>query len=134
MLRTETHPDHPVDPTVVVPRRVMIAEDDRTIAADLADLLSCAGFEVVGVAQDGQQAIEMATNSRPDLVVIMDIKMPGRDGLDTARIITGHGIGPVIMLSSAGGPDLVHQAVSAGALAYMVKPVYPSSLHCAYRR
>lgn len=79
------------------------------------------GYEVVGEAGDGQEAVELAERLRPDLV-IMDVKMPRRDGIDAAREIAAKRIAPVVVLTAFSQRDLVEQARDAGAMAYLVKP------------
>lgn len=103
------------------PRRVLVAEDEALIRLDLAEMLREEGYEVVGEAGDGQEAVELAERLRPDLV-IMDVKMPRRDGIDAAREIAAKRIAPVVVLTAFSQRDLVEQARDAGAMAYLVKP------------
>lgn len=109
------------------PRRVLIAEDEALIRLDLAEMLRDEGYEVVGQASDGQEAVELAESLRPDLV-IMDVKMPRRDGLDAATEIAGKRIAPIIVLTAFSQRDLVERARDAGAMAYLVKPFTASDL------
>lgn len=103
------------------PRRVLIAEDEALIRLDLAEMLREEGYEVIGEAGDGQEAVEMAESLRPDLV-IMDVKMPRRDGIDAASEIAGKRIAPIVILTAFSQRDLVERARDAGAMAYLVKP------------
>lgn len=103
------------------PRRVLVAEDEALIRLDLVEMLRDEGYEVVGAAGDGQEAVELAESLRPDLV-IMDVKMPRRDGIDAAREIAGKRIAPVVVLTAFSQRELVEQARDAGAMAYLVKP------------
>lgn len=103
------------------PRRVLVAEDEALIRLDLAEMLRDEGYDVVGEAGDGQEAVELAESLRPDLV-IMDVKMPRRDGIDAAREIAAKRIAPVVVLTAFSQRDLVEQARDAGAMAYLVKP------------
>lgn len=101
--------------------RVLIAEDEALIRLDLAEMLREEGYQVVGEAGDGQEAVELAEQLRPDLV-IMDVKMPRRDGLDAASEIAAKRIAPIVMLTAFSQRDLVERARDAGAMAYLVKP------------
>lgn len=102
-------------------RRVLIAEDEALIRLDLAEMLREEGYEVVGEAGDGQEAVELAELLRPDLVII-DVKMPRRDGIDAASEIAGKRIAPIVMLTAFSQRELVERARDAGAMAYLVKP------------
>jgi AmiR/NasT family two-component response regulator len=101
--------------------RVVIAEDEALIRLDLREMLLEEGFDVVGEAADGEQAIALATDLQPDLV-ICDVKMPKLDGIAAAAHITGQRIAPVVMLTAFSQRDLVERARDAGAMAYLVKP------------
>ncbi|WP_167101634.1 ANTAR domain-containing response regulator [Mycobacterium sp. DL592] len=103
------------------PHRVLIAEDEALIRLDLAEMLREEGYEVVGEAGDGQEAVELAEQLRPDLV-IMDVKMPRRDGIDAASEIAAKRIAPIVVLTAFSQRDLVEKARDAGAMAYLVKP------------
>ena len=107
--------------------RVVIAEDEALIRMDLAEMLADEGYEVVGQAGDGQQAVELAEELRPDLV-ILDVKMPVLDGIAAAERIAGQRIAPVVMLTAFSQRDLVERARDAGAMAYLVKPFAQSDL------
>jgi len=110
-----------------VGRRVLIAEDEALIRLDLAEMLREEGYQVVGEAADGQEAVELAESLRPDLV-IMDVKMPRRDGIDAAAEIAAKRIAPVVLLTAFSQRDLVEKARDAGAMAYLVKPFSISDL------
>ncbi|ANW65280.1 transcriptional regulator [Mycobacterium sp. djl-10] len=109
------------DSDVVTPHRVLIAEDEALIRLDLAEMLREEGYEVVGEAGDGQEAVELAEQLNPDLV-IMDVKMPRRDGIDAAAEIAAKRIAPIVILTAFSQRDLVEKARDAGAMAYLVKP------------
>jgi response regulator NasT len=102
-------------------RRVVIAEDEALIRLDLAEMLGEEGYDVVGQAGDGQRAIELAEELRPDLVVL-DVKMPKLDGISAAQRIAEQRIAPVVILTAFSQRDLVERAREAGAMAYLVKP------------
>jgi response regulator NasT len=101
--------------------RVLIAEDEALIRLDLREMLEEEGFDVVGEAADGEQAITLATRLKPDLV-ICDVKMPKMDGIAAAAQITEARIAPVVMLTAFSQRDLIERARDAGAMAYLVKP------------
>src|ERR1700741_1369439 len=103
------------------PRRVLVAEDEALIRLDLAEMLKDEGYEVIGQAGDGQEAVEMAEELKPDLV-IMDVKMPRRDGIDAASEIASKRIAPIVILTAFSQRDLVERARDAGAMAYLVNP------------
>ncbi|MEE6163519.1 MULTISPECIES: ANTAR domain-containing response regulator [unclassified Mycolicibacterium] len=103
------------------PHRVLIAEDEALIRLDLAEMLREEGYDVVGEAGDGQEAVDLAEKLRPDLV-IMDVKMPRRDGIDAAAEIASKRIAPIVVLTAFSQRELVERARDAGAMAYLVKP------------
>ncbi|WZH53946.1 MAG: response regulator [Nocardioides alkalitolerans] len=109
------------------PRRVVIAEDEALIRMDLAEMLADEGYDVVGEAGDGQRAIELAEELRPDLVVL-DVKMPVLDGIAAAERIAAQRIAPVVILTAFSQRELVERARDAGAMAYLVKPFSASDL------
>ncbi|HYZ92596.1 MAG TPA: response regulator [Actinomycetota bacterium] len=111
----------------IVTSRVVIAEDEAIIRMDLREMLEEEGFEVVGEAFDGKVAIDLAREHRPD-ICILDIKMPGMDGIRAAEVITRERIAPVLILTAFSQRDLAHQAAQAGAMAYLVKPFQKSDL------
>jgi response regulator NasT len=106
---------------------VVVAEDESLIRIDIVEILRDNGFEVVGEAADGEKAVALAEELRPDLVV-MDVKMPLLDGISAAEIITKKKIAPVVLLTAFSQRELVERAAEAGALAYVVKPFTPSDL------
>jgi len=108
-------------------RRVLIAEDEALIRLDLAEMLLEEGYDVVGEAGDGETAVRLAEELKPDLV-ILDIKMPIMDGLAAAERIAGGRIAPVVILTAFSQRDLVERARAAGAMAYLVKPFQKSDL------
>ncbi len=103
------------------PLRVVVAEDEAIIRLDLAEMLGEVGYEVVGQASNGEQAVELTREHRPDLV-IMDVKMPVLDGISAAEEIGKERIAPVIMLTAFSQKELVERARDAGVMAYIVKP------------
>ncbi len=107
-------------------RRVLVAEDEAIIRLDIVESLRESGFDVVAEAADGEQAIALATEHKPDLVV-MDIKMPNMDGITAAEQIFKMKI-PVVLLTAFSQTELVERAAEAGAMAYVVKPFSPSDL------
>jgi AmiR/NasT family two-component response regulator len=107
--------------------RVIVAEDESITRMDLQETLVGLGFLVVGAVGDGESAVNLARELRPD-VVIMDVKMPGMDGLQAAKIITEDGIAPVVLLSAYSQPELVEQAQDAGVVGYLVKPYREADL------
>lgn len=109
------------DADAPTPRRVLIAEDEALIRLDLAEMLREEGYDIVGQAGDGQEAVELAEQLQPDLV-IMDVKMPRRDGIDAASEIAGKRIAPIVVLTAFSQRELVERARDAGAMAYLVKP------------
>ncbi|MBA8825933.1 response regulator NasT [Saccharopolyspora lacisalsi] len=102
-------------------RRVVVAEDEALIRLDLVEMLREEDYQVVGEAGDGQEAVRLAEELRPDLV-ILDVKMPKVDGIEAASSIAGERIAPVVILTAFSQRDLVERARDAGAMAYMVKP------------
>ncbi|MEV4508744.1 response regulator [Dactylosporangium sp. NPDC049525] len=108
-------------------RRVLIAEDEALIRLDLREMLVEEGYDVVGEAGDGETAVGLAEELKPDLV-IMDIKMPIMDGLAAAEKIAGARLAPVVILTAFSQRDLVERARAAGAMAYLVKPFQKSDL------
>lgn len=107
--------------------RVVIAEDEALIRLDLKEMLEEEGYSVVGEAGDGQQAVELAREHKPDLV-ILDVKMPVLDGISAAEKIAEESIAPVLMLTAFSQRDLVERARDAGAMAYLVKPFSKSDV------
>lgn len=112
---------------MTAPRRVVVAEDESLIRMDIVEILRDNGFDVVGEAADGETAVALATELRPDLV-IMDVKMPQLDGISAAERLSKNHIAPVVLLTAFSQKELVERASEAGALAYVVKPFTPSDL------
>jgi response regulator NasT len=110
-----------------LPTRVVIAEDEALIRLDLKETLEEEGYEVVGETGRGDEAVELVDSLQPDLA-ILDIKMPGKDGLEAAREIAGPRKAAVLILTAFSQRDLIEQARDAGALAYLVKPFQKSEL------
>ncbi|WP_394279964.1 ANTAR domain-containing response regulator [Microbacterium sp.] len=109
------------------PRRVVVAEDESLIRLDIVEILRDSGFDVVGEAGDGETAVQLATELRPDLV-IMDVKMPVLDGISAAEKLSKNHVAPVVLLTAFSQKELVERASEAGALAYVVKPFTPNDL------
>ena len=107
--------------------RVVIAEDEAIIRLDLKETLEEEGYEVVGETGRGDEAIELVRSLQPDLA-ILDIKMPGMDGLEVARMVSDERICGVLILTAFSQREVVEQARDAGALAYLVKPFQKSDL------
>lgn len=107
--------------------RVVIAEDEAIVRLDLKEILEEEGYQVVGETGRGDEALELVRSQRPDLA-ILDIKMPGVDGLTAAREINAERLAAVLILTAFSQRDLIEQARNAGALAYLVKPFQKSEL------
>ncbi len=107
--------------------KILIAEDEAIIRLDLKEMLEEEGFDVVGEASDGDAALRLAGEKSPDLV-IMDIKMPGMDGLAAAERMVEEGLGAVLILTAFSQQELVRRAAEAGAMGYLVKPFQKSDL------
>ncbi|MEI6625255.1 MAG: response regulator [Thermoleophilia bacterium] len=101
--------------------RILIAEDETIIRLDVRTLLEKAGHEVVAEARDGEEAVALAAEHDPD-VIVMDVRMPHLDGIEAARQITDRKPVPIVMLTAYAEQDLVTRASEAGAFAYLVKP------------
>jgi len=111
--------------------KILIADDDESVVKGFDLILRDAGYDVVGVAHDGMDAVEMASTMRPDLV-LMDIKMPRMDGINAARLInsrdSGDNLIPIILVTAYAEQQLVQKAKSCGVLGYLVKPVHVDDL------
>ncbi|MGQ9501678.1 MAG: ANTAR domain-containing response regulator [Anaerolineae bacterium] len=107
--------------------RIIIADDESIIRADLREMLTNLGYLVIGEVGDGRSAVNLARELRPD-IVIMDIKMPDMDGIEAAKILTEEQIAPVILLTAYSQQDLVERAREAGVVAYLVKPFQEADL------
>ena len=108
-------------------RRAVVAEDEALIRMDVVESLREAGFDVVGEAGDGEQAVKLAMELKPD-VVVMDVKMPILDGISAAERISKLHLAPVVLLTAFSQKELVERARDAGAMAYVVKPFSPADL------
>ena len=108
-------------------RRILVAEDEALIRLDLVEMLRDAGHEIVGQASNGEQAVELAAEHKPD-IVIMDVKMPVLDGISAAEQIGNAKICPVVMLTAFSQTELVERARDAGVMAYIVKPFTAADL------
>lgn len=107
--------------------RVVIADDESIITMDLREMLTNLGYLVVGEAGDGQSAVNLARELKPD-VVLMDIKMPDMDGIEAAAVLTNEHIAPVVLLTAFSQRDLVERAKEAGVVGYLVKPIQEADL------
>jgi len=109
------------NPTSQPARRVIVAEDETLIRLDIIEILRGEGYEVVGEADNGEKAVQLAEEHKPDLV-LMDVKMPVMDGITAAEQIGKERICPVVMLTAFSQTELVERARDAGVMAYIVKP------------
>ena len=110
-----------------MPTRIIIADDEAIQRMDLRDVLTKQGYLVIGEAGDGQSAVNLARELRPDLV-IMDIRMPDVDGISAAGTLTQEKIAPVLLLTAFGDMELVERAKDAGVVNYIVKPLRESEV------
>lgn len=108
-------------------KRVIIADDESLVRIDLREMLTELGYLVVSEVGDGQSAVNMARKLEPD-VVLMDIKMPGLDGIEAARLLTSEKIAPVVLLTAYSQTELIERAKEAGVVGYMVKPFREADL------
>lgn len=113
--------------SVPAQRRVLVVEDESLIRLDIVETLRDNGFDVIAEASDGERAVELARELRPD-VIVMDVKMPKMDGISAAEIIGKENLAPVVLLTAFSQKELVERATEAGALAYVVKPFTPNDL------
>ena len=107
--------------------RVMVADDEAITRLDLQETLTNLGYLVVGAVGDGESAVNQARELRPD-VVIMDIKMPGMDGIEAAKVLTEENVAPVVLLSAYSQQELIERAQEAGVVGYLVKPYRETDL------
>jgi len=107
--------------------RVLLAEDEPFTRLDIKEMLEEEGMIVVGECGDGESAVNLARAIKPDLVV-MDIKMPGMNGVEAAEILNRDKVAPVLLLTAYSSPEFINRAGMAGVLAYLVKPVTKNSL------
>ena len=110
-----------------MPTRIIIAEDDSVIRMDLREELQRQGYLVEGDVGDGQSAINLAREVRPDLI-IMDIRMPELDGIEAARVLTNERLAPVVLLTAFSDDELIERAREAGVVNYVTKPWRQSDL------
>ena len=122
-------PSPPSNRTVSAPvrTRLLVAEDETLIRLDLVEMLVEAGYDVVAQASDGEQAVALTRELKPDLVM-MDIRMPVLDGISAAEQIGKERIAPIVMLTAFSQKELVERARDAGVMAYIVKPFTASDL------
>lgn len=122
MNDTSAHAD-----TAPAKRRAIVAEDEALIRMDIVETLREGGYDVVGEAANGEEAVALATEHKPD-VVVMDVKMPVMDGITAAEQIAKARLAPVVLLTAFSQTELVERARDAGAMAYVVKPFTPADL------
>lgn len=115
------------DQEATEPMRIVVAEDETIIRLDIVETLTAQGYDVVGQADNGQRALELVEELRPDLV-LMDISMPVMDGLSATRSIAERSLAPVVILTAFSQRDLIDQATQAGAMSYLVKPFNETDL------
>jgi len=123
---TETN-DTPAEAPARTRRRAIVAEDEALIRMDIVETLIEGGYEVVGEASNGEEAVALAKELKPD-VIVMDIKMPVMDGITAAEHIAQERLAPVVLLTAFSQTELVERARDAGAMAYVVKPFTPADL------
>ncbi len=114
----------------VTPLKILLAEDDLAVAKGYEMILQQAGYQIVGIAHDGMEAVSMCESLRPDLI-LMDIKMPRMDGLEAARTINSRAndsFVPVVLVTAFAEQSLVQKAKSCGVLGYLIKPVHLDDL------
>ncbi|MBK8469137.1 MAG: response regulator [Candidatus Phosphoribacter sp.] len=125
-----TDPERVPEPQTSEPSgavRIVVVEDEGLIRMDLVEMLGESGYDVVGQAGDGEAAVELVRELRPDLV-LMDVKMPVLDGISAAAIIGKDNLAPVVMLTAFSQKELVERASEAGVMAYVVKPFTAADL------
>tara|TARA_B100001123_G_scaffold449734_1_gene616367 strand:- start:3256 stop:3834 length:579 start_codon:yes stop_codon:yes gene_type:complete len=110
--------------------RIVLAEDETIIRMDLREQLESLGYQVVADVADGETAVKVSRESRPD-VVVMDIKMPGMDGISAAQKLTGETICPVVLVTAFSDAELIEKANEAGVMAYVMKPIRQGDLRPA---
>lgn len=107
--------------------RILLADDEAILRLDLREMLIDAGHEIVGEAANGQEAIKLAKELKPEFI-IMDVKMPIMDGITAAKVIAAENIAPVLLLTAYSQQDIVEKASDAGVIAYLVKPIREEQL------
>ena len=105
----------------------VIAEDESLIRMDLEEILTELGYEVVGTASNGEDAVQLVRDLKPDLV-LLDVKMPKLDGVSAAEIIASFGTSAIVMVTAFSQAELVERATAAGVMAFLVKPVSASDI------
>jgi response regulator NasT len=113
-----------------VSTRVVVVEDESLIRLDLVEMLTEAGYQVVGQAGDGETGVRLVRELRPD-IVLMDVKMPVLDGVSAAEALAADGIAPIVLLTAFSQSDLVERALAAGVQGYVVKPFSMADLRPA---
>jgi response regulator NasT len=113
--------------SIVAKRRAIVVEDEALIRMDIVETLREGGYDVVGEASNGEEAVALAREFKPD-VVVMDVKMPVMDGITAAEHIAKERLAPVVLLTAFSQTELVERARDAGAMAYVVKPFTPADL------
>ena len=126
-LQAAAAPERPLEEEKPRKRTVVVAEDESVNRMDLVAMLEDNGYEVVGEAANGEEAVDLTRKFRPD-IVCMDVKMPRMDGIAAAGVICDENIAPVVMLTAFSQSDLVKKATGAGAMAYVTKPYEESKL------
>ena len=118
-----------IEPSESIPtkRRAIVVEDEALIRMDIVETLREGGYDVVGEASNGEEAVALAREFKPD-VVVMDVKMPVMDGITAAEHIAKERLAPVVLLTAFSQTELVERARDAGAMAYVVKPFTPADL------
>jgi response regulator NasT len=124
VTESETTPDPVSTPKR---RRAVVAEDEALIRMDIVETLREGGYDVVGEGANGEEAVALAAEHKPD-VVVMDVKMPVMDGITAAERIAKDRLAPVVLLTAFSQTELVERARDAGAMAYVVKPFTPADL------
>ncbi|MDY6303432.1 MAG: response regulator [Succiniclasticum sp.] len=107
--------------------RILVVDDEAILRLDLSEMLAERGHDVVGEADNGADAVRLARELHPDLV-LMDVKMPGMSGLEAAKLIGGEQLAPVLLLTAYSQRDVVEQAADSGVMAYLVKPIREEEL------
>ncbi len=107
--------------------KILLADDEAILRLDLREMLADAGHDIVGEAANGQEAVKLARELRPDFI-IMDVKMPIMDGITAAKTIAAENIAPVLLLTAYSQQDIVEKASDAGVIAYLVKPIREEQL------
>jgi len=107
--------------------RVVVAEDEAIIRLDIVEVLRDEGYDVIAETGRGDEAVELVANHQPD-VALLDVKMPGIDGIEATKVIAGDRRTAVVLLTAFSQRDLVERATDAGAMAYLVKPYQRAEL------